>query len=145
MNKQEALNKIEELKRYIEKLDHNNEQWKPKEGEQVYSIDMINHIYPLIFRDNYDEALLAVNNCFPTREAAVQELLRRKAAAKKWLPEIGDKYWIWNISDNTVEEFTWNGWSAEFAYYWLGLVCKTDEEARAKRKEFRDAFKLPIK
>lgn len=87
LTKQQALQKIEELKKYIEVEDKKESgYWEPEDGEKYYWIDGYGQVECNEWNEwngwAFGHGLLSIGNVFRTEEEAQRELDKLKALTK---------------------------------------------------------------
>lgn len=139
MTKIEALEKIEELKKFIEQEDL---VWKPEAGEDYLVVHPEGNTGRSSWcNDSYDKGRLEMGNVFKTEEEAQAHKMRLLSMAQRGKPpEKDERYWFC-VSDGTAQTSTWAGWTTEYALYWIGNIHKTKEAAEKWGKEFAQYFK----
>ncbi len=106
MNKQEALEKIEELKKFIEN-EYKQEDWKPEKGEDFFCITYYGDITTSTWRGgDVFENMYSLGNIYKTRQLAQLEVDKRKAYVKiqRYAKRVnGD--WVIDFNDNLPKFF----------------------------------------
>lgn len=141
MTKTEALEKIEELKKFIEQEEDG--AWKPEIDDEYWYVSSSGNISQEIWDDvEFDNRCLEMGNVFKTEEEAQAHKMRLMSMAKRGkMPEEGDAHWYWSIGANKALSDCWNFHSVDYAYYWIGNIHKTKEAAEKWGKEFAHFFK----
>ena len=125
MNKQEAIEKLNEIEKEQAKLRAileapESNQWKPEKGETMYSINLSGKSYPVTYLGiDLQDKRLDIGNCFKTREEADNSL-------KKVIMSSEYDYWIPGVSPCKPSfqpknaEHYYDGWHAASHHpkYW---------------------------
>lgn len=117
MTKQEALDRIRELEKFIKETDKKKEWvWKPKEGENYWAIRNDGGIAWCEWKDSpHEEMIYSTGNIFKTEEEAEQHLDWLEARAKI-LRDVEEK--------NGGRKVDWNG----FGQYKYEIYYNYDDE-----------------
>jgi len=148
MTKEQALKKIEELKKFVEGEEKQG-RFMPKVGEDYYYInsnsrwDIITDTYT---NEYFDKSRYTMGNVFKTKEQAELHKLRLESMANKWLPENEKEYFCYDFADDSDIEpyrdyFDVTALS-DIANYHMGNCHRTKEDAMAWGKKYSKAFEI---
>lgn len=149
---QKGLDALQETANAIDaklaELDAERKVWEPKKGDTYWYIGDDGLIrYIVATTDNgspWRNRVLAANNCFPSRQAAERELLRRQSMKPTIpVPKVGDKVCLAIPTSQgwqTGYAFGWNGTPWEMVAYNMGRVKHTQEECQAWIDKFGHAW-----
>ena len=145
MTKEEALKKIEELKKFVEE-----ESEFPKVGDKQYSVSVFGDIFSRIWggydNDSNDEDLIKIGNVFKTKEDAEMEVLRLKSKAQAWVPKDGEDFYYWDFgTGGVVRDGCYILKKSKIVAALIGNYKKTEAECQAWYDEFGKAFEYLIK
>lgn len=104
MNKQEILDRINQIKSHLAYLEENLEEcecerWSPNKGKVYYLVTEFNNVGNIVYhQDNLDKARYDAYNCFKTREEAEQE--SEKILVRRQLEDIAQR-----LNKKTQNEF----------------------------------------
>jgi hypothetical protein len=138
MTKEEALQKIEELKEFLEGV----ERWKPKSGENYYYVPSYGVIEYCSYSSSsgVDAGRFDLGNMFKTREQA--DFFRKRLesmASRGKMPEYNENYYFFDFNSEEVEETDLNA-AQDIANYWIGNCHETMEAAREWGKKYAKYF-----
>ena len=129
MTKQEALQKIEELKAFIEQEE--NKPWRPKHNENYYYISEWGDVHSNLFYESCgsDRERLQIGNCFKTEELAEKSFkfwAMNKSEYEYSLPYAPETW----FDDYTDTEF----WAYEDKKWFCGSSLDSKEKFTYRRK-----------
>lgn len=140
MTKDEALQKIAELKAYVEGLEKG--AWQPVKGEDYFYADSYGDVEESWWNDDRnDKFRLSVGNVYKTLKQAEQYKRRLQAMKPKYLPKMNEKYWGISIRGDAIS-CKWENDIADRFNYYAGTTFKTKQEAQAWWKEYKDVFEI---
>ena len=142
-SKQEALKKIEELKKFVEQCDQEKRD-TPKMGEDYWLVDDSGRIATSVWSDDrWDKDRLKMGNCFwgdDAEKAAEMHKLRLQAYAERYIPEEGEDVSWWNFRDKEAMRcFNWDYDDLSSVFH------KTKEDCEAWGKKYQEAFEYLYK
>jgi len=143
MNKEQALKKIEELKKFIEN-EEKQERFMPEVGGNYYGVYADGGI--INTETSFDKGSYKMGNMFKTKEQAKLHKLRLESMANKWLPENEGVYFCYDFADDSDIEpyrdyFDVTALS-DIANYHMGNCHKTKEDAEAWGKKYSKAWEV---
>lgn len=89
-----------------ERLDKPKEEW-PKEGDAYWIIDSQSEVWRSVDNTTIGKKRIDFGNAFRTEERAKLERDRIKAMRVKWVPKVGDSYWM--HGGNASHKYVWHG------------------------------------
>lgn len=142
MTKAQALEKIEELKKFIEAEDQASEYpWEPRLDESYWRVDGIGDVN---VSENTGGSMntwdILIGNYYRTEEEAKKASRRMVAMKPKYLPKMGDNFWV--INTCSASDCNWDNDPYDLINYWSGNTFKTQQEAEAWWEEYKDAFEI---
>jgi len=139
MNKIEALEKIEELKKFIE---NEEKRFMPVIGGKYYYLNAEGDILTKTYTDeDFDKNCYVMGNMFRTEKEAELHNLRLISMANKYLPKVGEEYFFYNIGVMEVHSNRFDRNDVEdFGNYHIGNCHDKEKQAeewgRTKSKAF---------
>lgn len=130
MNKQEIIEKINETKKELAKMEKmliecENERWKPKKGQKYYYCTTEYQVLYLNWYDTKtDEELYSTYNCFQTREQAEAEA--EKILVRRMLENIARRL-------NKGEKIDWNNLLQCKYYFYLWNSGELDQNTAGEK------------
>lgn len=135
-NKKQALEAIEELKKFI----NEPEEW-PKEGEKGFRLHSSGAISENIFNPIKHESCSKLGFWYKSKQEAINHKLRLESMAKRWKPEEDKKFWWVDMADGQVMSGNWIDEDQTLSGYWLGNIHPTKESAELWKKTYLEAFR----
>jgi hypothetical protein len=145
--KEQALEKIEEIKKFIEQEDSKPERWKPEHRARYFYVggadkgvgDYIWHDDPI------DNQYYKTGDCFKTKEEAERHKLRLESMANRWRPAFDEEYYTYDLSEAVADSFIFRNNRIDISVYWIGNCHKTGADAKAWGEKYAKAFSLDSK
>lgn len=106
-------------------------RWKPKHGDVFWFITALHNVQSCIWANTRgDEKLWDDGNCYASEPLAQQDIARRRASKRTYLPKKGEVYWTFNTSGH-LRALTWSGDAFDWSRFYIGAVKRTNEEMEA--------------